>query len=130
MVDFNNDTTIGTPAVDIVRVLILQARANVYEALELYYKVKFSGVSARLNIVKARLITWFLEHQAYIKRIDEAKFKEIKKTLFNNSIDEATVLDLIFFFNELLDKLKITMIDTRKQYDRSKIEDENRAYNL
>ena len=62
MVDFNNEATIGTPAANVVKILILQARANAIEALEFYNKRTSLGVEANQTTLKDRLGSWFLEH--------------------------------------------------------------------
>ena len=132
MVDFNNEVTVGTPAIDIVLVLVLQARANVFDSLELYNKQKANGIQASLSVVKARLVTWFLEHQAYFKRsMEEGEYKTLSKDLINGSkLEYDRILEIIFFLNEKLDTLKITKLDIKKQYDRGSLEAENKAHHL
>ena len=68
MVDFNNEITVGTPAADVVKILILQARANVFDSLEKYNRDKNRNIESDKATLKARLGTWFLEHEAFIKR--------------------------------------------------------------
>ena len=127
MVDFNNETTIGTPALDIVRVLILQARANVFEALEDYHKKESQGIDQGLHIVRARLITWFLEHQAYLKRIlKEEDYRKLSKDLTDNNINKTRILDTIYLLNEILDSLNLTKLDIKRRYDRTRVEEENK----
>ena len=65
MVDFNTDATVSSPAANLVKILLLQARANALEALEFLNKKESSGVQFEQAMIKARLGTWFLEHQAY-----------------------------------------------------------------
>ena len=68
MVDFDSGETVGTPASDIVRILLLQRRDYVIEAIEKYYQLKSGGVNHGLGVVRARLRSLFLEMQAALKR--------------------------------------------------------------
>lgn len=136
MVNFDNETTVGIPALDIVRILVLEARANVLSSLEEYHKLKFNNVGSNTNLIRARLITWFLEHQAYLKRIyNSTEDMKIYKGVFNDLLSEkplsqVRIIEIICFLNETLDNLKITRLDLRKNYDRSSIETENIAHGL
>jgi len=132
MVDFNNEATIGTPAINIVKILILQARANVLEALEVYNKKISQGVSWDQAILKARILTWFIELQAYLERAlkpeDYEQFiKKVKDDyLFNETdIEKADLISLIIELNKTMDELRITRIDLRRQYDKTNIEEDN-----
>jgi len=127
MVDFNNETTIGTPALDIVRVLILQARANVFEALEDYHKKESQGIDPGLYIVRARLTTWFLEHQAYLKRtLKPEDYEPLARELVANKINKQRIMETIYLLNEILDGLNLTKLDIKKRYDRTRVEEENK----
>ena len=125
MVDFNNDTTIGTPAIDVERISILQRRYDVIEALEDYRKKRMMGAQVPIAIVRARVLTLFIEIQAYLKR---KLSKEDYNSLFNicmNSQDEGEILNAIFKINEELDALRLIRIDTQKVYDSTSVEEED-----
>lgn len=137
MVNFNNETTVATPAKDIIRVLALQARANVFESWEYYLKKKETSSNVDISTVKARLSVWFLEHQAYIKdRVltgkDKVKYEKMKLDMLINlhKLKEEEVIENILFLNELVDKLKLTRLDTRAVWDRTSLEDSNEAQGL
>lgn len=132
MVDFNADNTISTPAGNVVKILILQARANAMEALEFYNKQNSSGIEANQAMLRARLASWFVEHQAYLKRVtnkkeDKEEIDKIANQLFFNSKDLTNneLLKIVFYLNQIVDKLRITRVDTKKQYDHTKIEQDN-----
>jgi len=134
MVNFNNDNTVSTPAANIVKLLIIEARYNSFLAIEEYNNKISCGVSFNQAKVRARLGTWFLEHQAYLDRtFTEEKDKQdiinIKKDLFfhKGDIDYDRLLEIIVYLNDLIDKLKITKLDTKKQYDTTDIEEDNKA---
>lgn len=137
MVDFNNEATIGTPSANVVKILLLEARANVFEALELYNKKIMDNLQANQNILKSRVATWFLEHQAYIKRtIKKEKdyqkvYDRFKKLFFSTEqMKDEELLDLIIELNELIDNLRITRIDIKTPYKREDIEEDNKQNDL
>jgi len=137
MVNFNNEATIGTPAINIVKTLLLEARANALEYLEQYNKKICQGVQADQSILKARLGTWFMEHQAYLERTfksdaDKEEFNIILTQLFfnENDLEKEELLRIVIFLNNVIDKLRITRIDLRKQYDRTNVEEDNLANDL
>jgi len=121
MVDFDNDATVGTPPLDLVRILILQRHYDVLEALELYFKQKYNGQEMNIGLLRARMITLFYQLQAVLKR----KLKETNKNkkteyqiLFEQVSNEGEVLeeDILSAFetiNTLLDDLHLTRFDTK-----------------
>ena len=130
MVDFNNEATIGTPAIDIVRVLVLQRRADLFEAMEDYKKTLDMGQDKGLSVVKARLFSLFMEIQAQLKRRNPP---EVYNNLLNtilNSENETDVFNAIYSVNEYLDKIRLTMLDTRRDYDTTIAEEENEEKGL
>ena len=114
MVDFNNDVTVGTPAVDIVRVLILQRRNDVIEAFEHYYKQEEVGYDQEVAPIRARLKSLFLEIAAMITRHEgKGAGPEIWKSIESGEVDE--LLDVFIRLNFLLDDVKLTRIDLKKK---------------
>jgi len=129
MVDFDNEATIGTPAVDVVRILILQRRADVFEAWEQYNKDKYSNIQTDLSIVRARLFSLFLELQGGLKR--RLPPQEYTTLLYNlNSEKQEDILGVILMLNEYLDSLNLTKIDTKKKYDKTRVEKEHKVKGL
>ena len=127
MVDFDNQTTIGTPASDVVKILILQRRADLFEALEFYNKKKFQGVDLDLAIVKARIITLWVELEETLHRkMKKDDYDRLKKNI--QSDKEETLIDCIIELNRFIgDKLRLTRLDTRQQYDSTRADTENKA---
>lgn len=126
MVDFDNEATIGTPAIDIIRVLVLQARAYTFEAWEDYHKKRAAGIEANLNVVYARLHAWFDELQAALKRkLKKEDYRKLKDGLAKNK-DEQALRDVTYFLNGYLDEIKLTRLDTKKDYDKTGWESENK----
>jgi len=125
MVDFNNETTVGIPAIDVVRILILQRRADVIEAFEKYYKTEANGIDGSTSLIYARLLSLFMELQGAIKR----RYKEEKYLEFVKDFDSTDIEQMkknFYFLNEYLDSIKLTMIDNKKQYDRNSWETDNK----
>jgi hypothetical protein len=128
MVDFNNDTTVGTPPQDLVKILILQARENTHDALEDYHKKMSNGMDIGTGILRARLYTWLLKLQAMLKRKDNVKLNDLLKKIDNGNYDN--LIEVIAELEDILDKCRLTMIDTRQFYDKIDIEAENTQYGL
>ena len=129
MVDFNNETTVSTPASDVVRILILQRRNDVIEAFEHYYKMNEGDVTSDLEVVKARINSLYLEIQGLLHKRDE-NMDEVKfnKEIFNADIEG--LLKIFSGFNLLLYDINLTKIDNKPQYDTTNIELENKQHNL
>jgi len=133
MVNFNNENTVSTPAANIVKLLLIEARYNSFLALE-EYNSKISGsVNYNQGRVRARLGTWFLEHQAYLDRTftkveDITEIEAVKRDLFFNKkdLEYSRILEIVVFLNNVIDKLKITKLDTKHQYDTTDIEADNK----
>lgn len=129
MVDFDNETTISTPASEVIKILILQRRYDMFESLEKYNKLRSQNMEADPSPLKARLFTLFLEIQAGLKRrIPEEEYKKLIKNISSN--EEADIMEAIYKINEELDKINLTKIDTRKVYDSTRVEKENRVKGL
>jgi hypothetical protein len=130
MVNFNSDSTVSAPAADIMRILILQRRNDLLEAMESFYKVQDHGAEAEVFVVKARLKTFFWEVQAAIKRNSKEDEYTILETAVLTAQDITTIEDLYKKLNEYLDKLRLIRIDTRSQYDSLRVTQEDEAHGL
>lgn len=130
MVDFNNDQTItGRSAEDILRVIIMERRYNLFEAIENYIKLDSEGnISEReLAVVKARLYSLFLEiEETVIRNLkDEAKVKELDLLMSSNNY--ADLLKAVKILMKILDVVKLTRLDTRIPYDSTRVTVEDRV---
>jgi hypothetical protein len=127
MVDFNNDTTVGTPAVDVERISILQRRYDVIEALEDYKKKRMMGSESPISFVRARLFSLFVELQAYLKRkLSEKDYNDLLNTCLNDN-NEDNLVKAMFRINEELDSLRLIKVDTHIAYDATNVEEESRV---
>lgn len=95
MVDFNNENTIGTPAAEVVKIIILNRWWDLQEARESYYKNKYSGVNSNLSIVRARTRTLFDTLQASIKRRYKQEDFELLKDKSENGKKEKDMDEVL-----------------------------------
>jgi hypothetical protein len=128
MVDFNNETTIGTPASDVEKISILQRRYELIEALEHYKKQNFQGINAPLVYVQARLLSLFVQLYSSLKRrIPKTDFEALEKGVLRKDLKEAELLPIIFMLSDELDKIHLTRIDNETVYDSTSVEKENKV---
>lgn len=131
MVDFNNDTTItGRSAEDILRVIIMERRYNLFEAIENYVKLDSEdNVSNReIAIVKARANSLFFEIEETVKRHLEKSPGEIgllQKNLESNNYE--SLIKAVKVMMTILDKVKLTRLDTKVPYDSTRVTVEDKA---
>lgn len=134
MVNFDNETTVATPPGEVVKIVVLERREQVIEALEAYHSIDASGVDTahRLAILRARVMALWYQLQAMIYR-RSAKAKGGEEDPTYNEVEEVmnsakTFEDLLYAFqwmNVFIDEMGLTFIDGRPKYDRSNIEDAN-----
>ena len=123
MVNFDNDNTIGTPAIDIVRVLVLEKRTNIIEVLESINKREGED-SFDNHVLKARIqsLYWELEGMLKRKKLD----KEISLLIFTKESDYDNLVKAFSMINTHMDAIRLTRIDTRNVVDRTRVENVNR----
>jgi len=126
MVNFNNESTITTAPQDIVKIMILERRKYVCDAMEHYFKQEGNGISPSLSLVRSRMIALFYEIQASLKRDkDKNEYEEIKKQIFESK-DIEELQTSLGELNKWFDDKRLTRIDTIKNYDSTNVETENR----
>lgn len=129
MVDFNNEATIGTPAHDILKVLILQRRNDALESIEFYRKKTLGGIDYPTDVVSSRVFSFFLEVEPSLTRHKPKEELEIlEKKSRTTEFDE--LLEAFRELNFHLDTLKLTRIDTGRKIDTTDIEAENKEKGL
>lgn len=132
MVDFNNETTIGTPAADVQRILILQRRNDLIEAIEAYHKLMNTSSQVETNVIQARAMSLFYEIQAILQRsLPRDRYIHLLNLLYGQDKDKIENIELSFFIiNDFLDSKRIIRIDTKKQYDSSRVIQEDESNEL
>lgn len=126
MVDFNADATVSSSAIDILRILILQRRNDVIDAIETYRKLEEHS-SPDTTIVRSRLFSLFLEIQAMIKR-KHKEYDQIKESCDSKDFEE--LLKTFLELNEFLDMNRLTRIDTKNVYDSTRTSSEDKEKGL
>lgn len=129
MVDFNSEATVGTPAVDLVRVMALERLNNAIEGYEDFVKKKAQGYERDTSIISSRLYSLFLILEgAIIRKEGEDKAKEYEEKCLSSNEDQLK--DMMKYFTKYLDELKLTRLDTKKVYDKTLVETENKVKGL
>ena len=124
MVDFNSDNTITTAPNHILKILILQRRNDVIEALEVYHKNKFQGGNPYTYEVKSRIKSLYYEIRAVLERtLKKEELEKLRKLIDSN--EEKELLNAFEQIDDLLDRKKLTRIDSIVEYDYKDIEGEN-----
>ena len=129
MVDFNNEATVGTPATDIMRVLVIEERKYLLDAIENYYKHLYLNSDPDNSIIKSRLQTLYLELYGSIQRhLEPELIKELETNIESHEFKDN--LEATKTFILLLDKFKITRLDTKRIYDSTRPAEEDEEKNL
>ena len=130
MVDFNDGSTITTAPREIIKIMILERRKYVIDAIEDYQKKRAHGIDAPLGLIKARLLALHLELAAGLSRRCESK-KDLKRKYWADRVEITANTDyenLIDIFQKLegyLDDIRLIRIDSIKTYDSTNVEAEN-----
>jgi hypothetical protein len=129
MVDFNSESTVATPANDVIRILILQRRNDFIEAIENYEKLRFVNPENDDTIyiapVRARIRSLFRELQAAFKRTLTTEEYLLLQSYINRK-SSITDIELGFeYINEWLDKKQLVRVDNRPSYDHTRVTEED-----
>lgn len=129
MVDFNNETTVTQAPADLLKILRLEKRNNLFEAMEHYYKMELEGQSEHHDfiIIRARALNLVWELAGELER----KKKPLKLWLVDlEKGEEARVMEIISELNMFCDEIGLTRIDIRRVYDVTRTERENKERRL
>jgi len=132
MVNYNNETTVATPSVDINKIQILERRAYVIEALEKCNEYASLGSKGKNYIFISRLVSLFWELQGVLeRRLDKDRFLDYKNLALNvKHLKFEKAINMWMDINKVLDEIKLTLIDTKKEYDTTNPESENKELGL
>lgn len=131
MVDFKDERTVTTPSWEILKLLALEKRENLMLAIEFYFKHKYDDqvLEQDINIVRGRLWCLYYELEAWLKR----SYDDVLLASFRVKIDSkdiVEVFEVVTFINKFMDDKKLTRIDTRNVYDKTRVEVENEQSEL
>ena len=139
MVNFDNDSTVSTPPGDVVKIVVLERREQVIEALEAFYYVDHNHqeTSAREGILYSRIMALWFQIQAMVyRRLDKAKgteedpnYQQIEEMIVKGKKFDQMVRSFEWM-NVFVDDMGLTFIDSRPRYDRRNIEDANEKKGL
>lgn len=129
MVNFNNESTITRAPKNILEILIIEKRSYFLDALEQYYKDKFNNRNPTNSVIRARLITLFLDIKTSITRSRDKEEVEVlkDKVMSKNTDDLLEAFDII---SDYLDSKKLLQWDSMKTYDPGSVEEENKFHGL
>jgi len=123
MINNKEIQTISTPPTDLLKILIIQRRNDLIDAIEHYYKNRLLNAGVQDNLIRARTISLLMElGHAYVR------WQEVPVTKLIDKVRNAPIEDVLTFvheINEQLDLRRITRVDTRDGFDRTKSELEN-----
>lgn len=129
MVDFNNESTVGTPRSDILAVLILQRRNDAINSIEHFNKLVGQGADPPIAHLRAAILAFFLEFRAALKNSMSAD--EYSRLLNQCQSSHAEDLSSAFMaIDDHLYKKNIIKIDSRKSVDTDDIEASNAKDNI
>ena len=128
MVDFSNDVTVSTPAVDVMRIIILEARNNLLESIETYHLRKADGHTPRPSIMKSRLLRLFQEIEFTLKRnLEEQEFNDLEAFVKDfEDTEPEDILGASKIILRVLDTVQLTKIDVKVKLGGS-IKERNKA---
>lgn len=129
MVDFNNEATITTAPHDVIKIMYLERRKYVIDAIEKINEVKTKGIKPPIHILRSRLIALFHELEPALNRSTPAETMDL---LYSNvhSQDENELLEGFYVLNKWFDDKSLTKIDTKAQIDTRRVINVNRQNGL
>lgn len=129
MVDFNNEKTISTPLADVLKILILEKRDYIMEALKKYHLDKKTFSKSRPGAFASGVIQLFyMLRPMLLQDLKEKDFQELEKQVFEEDIKEVN--KAFITLENYLYRKNITRIDNKKTYDTTDTEAENTAKGL
>ena len=138
LMNYNNSATppltSATPPLDVLKILTLQRRDAVLEAIEEFYKQKDADSQPPIFFVTSRVRSLFLDLEPMLRRYyagspeSKKRFQEMEEVCFG-----VEVYDCINMFREMcsiLDEKNLTKWDNQKIIDTTLVESENEEKGL
>jgi hypothetical protein len=126
----NVQTTIGSP-IEWYKLEVLRDTVNVKEAWESYNKQNAQGYIVDLGVIRARTQSLYNSLVAYLgRKFDTKKFQHMRDKLFFqvSMPTDKELLEIYWDIQIQLDKDNITKMDTRRSYDGTRVEMENKNF--
>lgn len=125
MVDFDSEATMGKPPKEIVAFIIIEKVYNFLEADESYSKTLLNGTQSFISVPRARLRTLYLtSHKLLERNLKKEELAEVHSVCMDLEKDakQDDLLDAFSTIFMVLDKVGLWKIDTKKMFDRSRVE--------
>lgn len=121
--------TTGAPSADISRVIILERRYYANEAIRSYLLKTLNGMAADTSELQSALASLFLEQQAMFERnMEPQAYLNCARLLLG--VENRSYSDLLNCFmvlNNIIDKMRISKLDLKKEYDSTSVIEEDEA---
>jgi len=130
--DFNNESSLGTNRGHILDLIVLGRRDEWLNTYQKYLVAKSNQDANKTNLfytLVGILKTIELELRETLKRQMKEEYKEFKKNL-DDCENENTLMKVFDKLNRVLDELRITRIDNKKNVDPTNLEATNESKGL
>jgi hypothetical protein len=130
MVDFNKDSMISKPPIEIINLIIVEHWYNFRLAYEYFVKHKINNASIGFADCRCRLTSLFLCVIELLKKRlpkEEYEMLYIKCLDLNINLTSREVLECYIIINRVLDEAGLIKVDTKPFINRSRIEESNQA---
>jgi hypothetical protein len=131
MVNFNLDSTITKPPIEIVNLIIIEHWYNVTLAYEYYNKHKCNNAVISMAECSCRLTTLFLSVNKILERkLELEQYNKLKNIclLVNKSLSTKDFLEAYLIIHSVLDACNLLKIDTKPYVNRFNTEESNKAF--
>lgn len=130
MVNFNEASTLATPSMELLRILILEKRENLILAIEFYLKDKFmSGdLEGELAVMKARAWSLYLELEPWLNKSQPESQASLLACLDSGKAED--ILKAVSFFNRFLYEYGLIKIDIRESINKLDLAGEDASRGL
>jgi hypothetical protein len=119
--------TSSTPPLDVLKILLLQRRDAVLEAIESYYKQHDVVGSAPTHFITSRVRTLFFDVEPMLRRYyigdKEKDFEKMSVAVLGSSVTDS--INAFRDMNNILDAKNLTKWDNMRVINTARVENEN-----
>lgn len=130
--DFNNESTMGKKPTELIASILIEKVYNFLEADESWAKLKIQGGAVNYAIARARLRSLFFSSHNLLKRnMEDQEYNWLMSICLSTGANDTETEDVMEGFGmifQVLDKVGLWKIDTRKVYDRHRVEEANKQH--
>lgn len=120
MVNFENETTVATPAKDVMKIYLLQCKAFAEDTWRKYRKIYYNGNASSLADCKAAVEQLYIVMKPMLDRHWDDKTM-LKENILNEieKGKDREILQIMIKLNYILDKMNLTRLDTTQGRERT-----------